>query len=609
MDSTSKEARMRIARQTLTTIAMAAAMVSTIMVGGARAQVAATPCALAPREMAAREAFFRDLIKAFGGQAFQNPPEVRPTSPGTRHTLRVAYTTAMLAGCPVHLRSYNGKLVGETLRVKPGETIYLQVVNDLPPNVENPHPQQPKPDEHADHFSFNLTNLHTHGLHTPPQGPTPQEEGDNVLIEIAPGASQPYSIPVHATHPSGTFWYHPHLHGATAIQVSSGMAGALIVEGGSDAHGGLDTVPVIAQTKAQEKIFVLQQFIYGTDGQIETFDGPAGRNWRGRGVMVNGQLAPIIRMHPGEIQRWRFIHAGVQENIQLSLDQHALHEIADDGLALGRIVSWPSATPINGATGLLLGPGYRADVLVQAAPLAAGETRHTYLLRDRPLTGTSSITFMTAVQRLVTRRATLQAMDFVNETFEKPESIIAQVVVEGEPLPIALPTNAAVQDRVPSELTPITDAEIAASPATERAQAVALMLAPSTCDAGGNCQPCPDDGDCPSAYMVNGKVYMSKRPPRQLTLNSATEWTLTSVGMPHPFHIHVNPFRYERLEPGPDGQPITAPIWKDTVMVPLSAPLVVRSRQTRFSGRFVLHCHILGHEDLGMMEQVEIVKR
>jgi FtsP/CotA-like multicopper oxidase with cupredoxin domain len=97
---------------------------------------------------------------------------------------------------------------------------------------------------------------------------------------------------------------------------------------------------------------------------------------------------------------------------------------------------------------------------------------------------------------------------------------------------------------------------------------------------------------------------------RSLKLDSIAEWSLSGSGVngpqPHPFHIHVNPFYYERPEPGAAGGKNW--VWKDTLLVGLSAnPEKVRMKYQRFMGKFVLHCHILFHEDKGMMQLVEIV--
>src|ERR1700693_5475175 len=107
--------------------------------------------------------------------------------------------------------------------------------------------------------------------------------------------------------------------------------------------------------------------------------------------------------------------------------------------------------------------------------------------------------------------------------------------------------------------------------------------------------------------MINGKVYMPDRADRRLMLGTTSEWVLKGNLMPHPFHIHTNPFQVDRFEPGPGGKPVKTTIWKDTLLLPPDETEVsIWSRYRDFKGKFVLHCHILGHEDQGMMENVEI---
>jgi FtsP/CotA-like multicopper oxidase with cupredoxin domain len=96
-------------------------------------------------------------------------------------------------------------------------------------------------------------------------------------------------------------------------------------------------------------------------------------------------------------------------------------------------------------------------------------------------------------------------------------------------------------------------------------------------------------------------------------LNTIEQWTLSTVGdptenhgippLPHVFHVHINPFQMERQ--GPGGTPET--VWKDTVLVPAGQQLNVYTQYKDYIGAFVMHCHILDHEDLGMMEVVEVV--
>ena len=82
--------------------------------------------------------------------------------------------------------------------------------------------------------------------------------------------------------------------------------------------------------------------------------------------------------------------------------------------------------------------------------------------------------------------------------------------------------------------------------------------------------------------------------------------------MAHPFHIHVNPFQIVSITPKP-GMPLDPQYnnlvgtWKDTLLVSTNVDIVVNTRYQRYIGQFVLHCHILEHEDQGMMQNVQVV--
>ena len=122
----------------------------------------------------------------------------------------------------VHLRSYNGQLVGPTMRVRPGQLLRIMLRNNLPADDPTCKSNQNMDIPHC----YNSTNLHTHGWHVSPTG-----NSDNVLLDLGPTQTLDYEYYLPKDHPAGTFWYHSHRHGSTALQVSSGMAGALIVEG------------------------------------------------------------------------------------------------------------------------------------------------------------------------------------------------------------------------------------------------------------------------------------------------------------------------------------------------------------------------------------------
>jgi FtsP/CotA-like multicopper oxidase with cupredoxin domain len=214
------------------------------------------------------------------------------------------------------------------------------------------------------------TNLHTHGLHVSPAG-----NSDNVHLRIGPQQRFEYEIHIPEDHPCGTFWYHAHKHGSVAAQVSSGMAGALIVEGGIDEVRGIQGI--------RERIFVFQQVPYRRDGgpygeierdKVDKTFGPGDWDRLGRFTTVNGVVLPVFEIRPGEVQRWRFVESGFREKLLLRLEPVAggadfpFHEIAADGIPLGKV---------KRRERLELWPGYRSDVLVRAP-----ETPGEYLLVD-----------------------------------------------------------------------------------------------------------------------------------------------------------------------------------------------------------------------------------
>lgn len=463
----------------------------------------------------------------------------------------------------VMLRSYNGGLSGPVLEMRPGQTLEVLLDNRLPclrepcqcqdgPALEHHHLETvqdaigaaPKPEV------FNTTNLHTHGLHV-----TPKDPGDNVLRPVLPGCKWRFRFTIPRDHPAGTFWYHPHWHGSTAIQVGSGVVGALIV------RGGMDEVPEIKA--AEDEVLLFQQIPYTCEakkrdpkapctlpdpGKVESFEGSFGPNkWPApwQYTTINGVAQPVIYMDRGEVQRWRMIHGGVREslNVAVATEDYKpltgwLHEIALDGLPTGEITP---RSPVE------LEPGYRADVLVKA-PQVPGR----YLLLDMASKAEDSLL-----------------------AEAESRKILAVIIVQNEIKDMRLPTSAQLADfRLPS----VRDDEVRGRPI----QTVQFNIA---------------DGK----FTVDGEEFPGRH--RILELGKADEWVATSRNANHPFHIHVNPF--EVIEPLPGGG--ERRYWKDTILVRPGKPVRFRSRYTVFDGWFVLHCHILDHEDRGMMQMVRIM--
>lgn len=474
-----------------------------------------------------------DMSPAFGrvaqtvAPAMDQPlvePEVRRSVNGVLSTtLRVGYAYRHIGGTKLYVRSYEGGSPGPTLRMKAGETLRIKLINDLPPN------RDPMPADMSRPHQFNNTNFHFHGGHVSPSG-----IADNVMRSMAPGHTYDIEIKVPEDHTKGTYWYHPHHHGSADVQMASGMAGALIVE------GDFADVPEIAA--AQERTLMMTQVVHDAHGMIENFETLFPETAT-RFLAINGQRRPVIAMRPGEVQRWRILNAGYQDDMLLDLEKHDLYVIAYDGLQLGAVETLKQ---------LLIAPGQRADILVKAG--AAG----TYALEAMPY----------------------------DQGHPATTGSLARVVVSGAPMEMKLPR---VLPKQP--LQSIKDGEI-----TNRRTVTFSATAPEA-DAAGHWQ----EFD----FFIDGKKFDPRRIDHRVKLGAVEEWTVVNTHEhdDHVFHIHTNPFEVVSI----NGKMLAVPQWRDTVIVERKGGQVVfRTRFLDFKGVFMVHCHMMNHEEMGMMQTVEV---
>lgn len=461
-------------------------------------------------------------------------------------TLRTTPATVdMGAGHPVSTWTYNGIVPGETWEVVPGDTLLIHLVNDLPELTELGPVDMTRP--HA----WTTTNLHTHGLHVSPKG-----NSDNVFIAIPPGESFDYEIAIPQDHPAGFFWYHPHKHGAVAHQIRAGMAGGIVI------RGDIDEVDEIAA--ATEQTLILQAIELGADFQLQD---PIAHPLPGEVFFprdqilytVNGTMTPTIRMYPGEVQRWRLLNAAEGKFMSLRLDGHELHQIAWDGLTLHE----PEP-----ATDVLLAAANRLDVLVKAGKPG------TYHLELTP--GSSQ---HPGIPGMV--HATPEP-DAQTTSELAPRTILTLEVVGSGP-----------EMELPSEL-PAFDQDILPI-AKQREFAYTVERGPNNEF---------------YTFGVNGAPFDPSNPPYHAQLGTAEEWTLVNGidgKLPHHahgFHIHVNPFKVTKI----NGEPVARPFWRDTFALSGQSAdsITFEMNFLDFDGTFVDHCHIVSHEDLGMMEAIEV---
>ena len=223
------------------------------------------------------------------------------------------------AAQPITTFAYDGAIPGAVWSVRPGQTLRVHLVNELPP-IDHASMELDRPHE------WTTTNLHTHGLHVSPVG-----DGDNPFVTIEPGADHHYEIEIPKDHTGGLFWYHPHRHGGVAQQIRGGMAGAIVV------RGPIDEVPEVAA--ATERIVVIQGIELDDQFHVPAPipDPTKTEAFFPRSQIlypINGRVAPTLTMRPGEVQRWRILNAAEGKFMDLVIPGVELHVLAWDGLTL-----------------------------------------------------------------------------------------------------------------------------------------------------------------------------------------------------------------------------------------------------------------------------------
>ncbi|HEV2044679.1 MAG TPA: multicopper oxidase domain-containing protein [Sphingomicrobium sp.] len=578
------------------------------------------------------------IVAMMAGAAVPPPADYRFEISRADGTLYDPWT---LSDDKVELRSFLGSgakpgdFVAPVIRVAPGQRLNVLIDNKLEACSE----QQRKANN-----CYNDTNLHTHGLWVSPSG-----NSDNVLVSVAPGERFQYAYDIPADHPAGTFWYHPHRHGNGFVQVGSGMAGALIVTGNRlptmTSPGDIDVLLKDRRGRPlPERIILFQLMPYGClnakglnegernkegepirpficapgkIGRIESFDNDWGWRQTGRFTGINGKVQPVLSAaRTGGFERWRLVNAGTGESMRMRLyrldpaapplrsvkaqaqvawrQQHCIGQplpmwqIAMDGLTRSAVRKVDEA---------VLFAGERTDVLVQL-PQAG-----TYCM----VNDTSRID---AEKDNPSRMVALIAANGAAAANPDPDQLLRSMLVGSAERALAGNDRRAVRDRVVGELgdglklssftwhKPIPKEEVSGY------REVILNIV------GG-----PDE----TAFRVNGRTYDHDRFDAILPLGKAEEWRTTSLTLGHPLHIHVNPFEIVSIKDH-QGRDLTDPKgpvfdpdygglngqWKDTVFIKENVRIAFRTRYERFTGDFVIHCHIMFHGDHGMMQNLRI---
>jgi FtsP/CotA-like multicopper oxidase with cupredoxin domain len=401
-------------------------------------------------------------------------------------------------------------------------------------------------------MTLSSTNVHFHGLNIPPKC-----HQDNVLTTlIQPGKPAfEFNIRIPKNEPPGLYWYHPHVHGFTEFQVNGGAAGALIVEG-------MDKIrPEVAGLK--ERVFVIrQQYL------VPWVPGPYQ-------LSINYQVAafptfpsPIIKMKPNEKQFWRVANSTIQDfmplQVQFDGKPQKLQLIALDGypLAKPRIVDTILVPPAGRAEFVVQAPATQVDAEFLSNSYSTGPTGNPDL-------------FQVLAKIFLTKSA-----DETEETAETEES----------------------KSTVPAPMGNIKFADLSQQKATT------LRKLYFSEEFGGT------NGPIQFYITVDGqkqKVFEPNEKPVITTKVGAVEdWIVENHALEtHAFHMHQIHFLVTEV----DGKPVKNQDLRDTIEIPFwegpghpyhSVKMKMDFRDPTIAGTFVFHCHILLHEDLGMMHKI-----
>ena len=507
-------------------------------------------------------------------------PRVLRSTGGVLDVRLTAVPAVVDMGAPRLVRTYtwNKVVPGHTWEIRAGDTLKVHLRNRLPHLPPPEHMVMDRPHE------WTHTNLHTHGLHVSPAG-----NADNVFIDIPPGHDHHYEIPVPDDHPGGLNWYHPHRHGGVTQQLRAGMAGLLIV------RGEIDRVKEVRA--ARERVMVLQSIEVGEDYQLldpipdpkphEAFFPRAHALYT-----VNGVLRPRVTMYPGEVQRWRLLNAAEGNFMSLHLRKHDFHVLAWDGLTLAEpdttsVVMMSAGNRVDllvragrpGTYDLVLTPGSSQDPDIPGMPESAASAGGPPGMGGPPVAGRPA-----GGPGMGGPGMAMPGFPAFDEEL-RPRTILT-LHVAGHGRRMGLP------DSLPAWDPPILP--------IARKRHVSFTV-----------QRKPDHTFL--SFGVDGVPYDPARPPYRIPLGTAEEWTLVNAFDPklmnhaHVFHIHTNPFKITKI----NGRALRTPLWRDTFVLPKRSgdSLTFESNFVDYAGRFVEHCHMVSHEDLGMMSAVEVVRR
>ncbi|MEP0943685.1 MAG: multicopper oxidase domain-containing protein [Rhizobiaceae bacterium] len=394
------------------------------------------------------------------------------------------------------------------------------------------------------------STLHWHGLHIP------GDVDGGPHQEIAPGETWSPELPI-VQHASIN-WFHSHMHGKTAQQTYNGLAGVMLIE--DDASLAADLPKTYG---VDDFTLVLQDKAFDGSGQMSyTLTGEVFEDgFTGKTLIVNGAIAPVAQRVPTGLVRLRILNACNARFLKLSMATGPLTVIASDGGFLGSAVETES---------IVMSPGERYEVLVD---MNSVENNSLMVGLNGDVGG---------------------LMEFLSGLVGGDEPVAALTLIGGGEkgfggsMPNRL-ANLAPPDR--SLATVTRSFQLDMGPGGEQLAALAA--------AWGNI--------CGGGSMgINGQPMKMNRIDEKVRKGDTEIWRISVDEQLHPFHIHGCSFRI--LSQQGSTAPAYAQGWKDMVHVEngWSEVLVRFDHEAPENAPYMYHCHILEHEDCGMMGQFTV---
>ncbi len=402
----------------------------------------------------------------------------------------------------------------------------------------------------------NVTNIHFHGTDIAPV--CGQDEVIHTLIQ--PGQSFDYNVTIPMTEPPGLYWYHPHPHGISEGQVQGGATGALIVEGIQDVYPSLAGMPTRTLVIRDQNLPTTE----ANDNNIPAWD--LSINYVP--VTYPSYTPAVIETPPGEQELWRVANTAADTilNLQYTVNGTAqpMQVYSIDGYPLS------SGAPSTQTT-IQLGPGARAEFVVTTPDL--GDTAQ--LITQYQNTGPDG--------------------DY------DPTRPIANIVSQNNaPVPAQIPSSVEPANSTLfhslANLTPVAHrnlyfSEVLQNPANPNSPTTFYIT---------------EEGQTPAVFTMN------QQPNIVVHAGTVEDWTIQNRAQEdHIFHIHQLHFQLMAV----DGVPVNNPALLDTYDIPYwsgTGPYHNITVRMDFSdpnivGTFVYHCHILEHEDGGMMGEIQVL--